>query len=98
MYGISFLGDDTSLFYLWYCSCIVIVAGQMCVHLAAIGGHVDVLRHLMWFGANINARVSISAVLRFDAITGMRQYEFIVWSLHQLVNETAIHFLSCVLH
>lgn len=30
--------------------------GQMCVHLAAIGGHVDVLRHLIWFGANINAR------------------------------------------
>ncbi|XP_069676353.1 NF-kappa-B inhibitor cactus isoform X2 [Periplaneta americana] len=30
--------------------------GQMCVHLAAIGGHVDVLRHLVWFGANINAR------------------------------------------
>jgi hypothetical protein len=35
----------------------------MCVHLAAIGGHVDVLRHLVWFGANINARVSISVVL-----------------------------------
>ncbi|KDR19700.1 NF-kappa-B inhibitor cactus [Zootermopsis nevadensis] len=30
--------------------------GQMCVHLAAIGGHVDILRHLVWFGANINAR------------------------------------------
>jgi len=35
----------------------------MCVHLAAIGGHVDVLRHLIWFGANINARVSIAVVL-----------------------------------
>lgn len=34
----------------------------MCVHLAAIGGHVDVLRHLVWFGANINARVSIFIV------------------------------------
>jgi hypothetical protein len=41
---------------------IVVFAGQMCVHLAAIGGHVDVLRHLVWFGANINARVSISAI------------------------------------
>ncbi|PNF37277.1 hypothetical protein B7P43_G00429 [Cryptotermes secundus] len=30
--------------------------GQTCIHLAAIGGHVDVLRHLVWFGANINAR------------------------------------------
>lgn len=30
--------------------------GQMCVHLAAMGQHVDVLRHLVWFGANINAR------------------------------------------
>nr|CAD7454305.1 unnamed protein product [Timema tahoe] len=29
---------------------------QMCVHLAALGGHVEVLRHLVWFGANINAR------------------------------------------
>lgn len=41
---------------------VVVFAGQMCVHLAAIGGHVDVLRHLVWFGANINARVSIFVV------------------------------------
>lgn len=30
--------------------------GQTCVHVAAIGGHIDVLRHLMWYGADINAR------------------------------------------
>ncbi|XP_063242720.1 NF-kappa-B inhibitor cactus-like isoform X1 [Bacillus rossius redtenbacheri] len=30
--------------------------GQMCVHLATLGGSVDVLRHLVWFGADINAR------------------------------------------
>ncbi|KAG8231897.1 hypothetical protein J437_LFUL011730 [Ladona fulva] len=30
--------------------------GQMCVHLAAIGGNLDVLRHLVCFGANVNAR------------------------------------------
>lgn len=30
--------------------------GQMCVHLAASFGYVDVLRHLVWFGADINAR------------------------------------------
>ncbi|RZC34589.1 cactus isoform 2 [Asbolus verrucosus] len=30
--------------------------GQTCVHVAAIGGHVDVLRHLVWYGADINAR------------------------------------------
>lgn len=30
--------------------------GQMCVHLAALGGYVDILRHLVWLGANINAR------------------------------------------
>ncbi|KAJ3644367.1 hypothetical protein Zmor_027032 [Zophobas morio] len=30
--------------------------GQTCVHVAAIGGHIDVLRHLVWYGADINAR------------------------------------------
>ncbi|XP_067010124.2 NF-kappa-B inhibitor cactus isoform X2 [Anabrus simplex] len=30
--------------------------GQMCIHLAAQHGHIDVLRHLLWFGANINAK------------------------------------------
>ncbi|KAJ9601000.1 hypothetical protein L9F63_000838 [Diploptera punctata] len=30
--------------------------GQMCVHLAALGGYEDVLRHLIWCGANINVR------------------------------------------
>ncbi|XP_018334475.1 NF-kappa-B inhibitor cactus [Agrilus planipennis] len=30
--------------------------GQTCVHVAAINGHVDVLRHLVWYGADINAR------------------------------------------
>ncbi|XP_017774370.1 PREDICTED: NF-kappa-B inhibitor cactus [Nicrophorus vespilloides] len=30
--------------------------GQTCVHLAALNGHVDVLRHLVWYGADINAR------------------------------------------
>lgn len=30
--------------------------GQTCVHLAALGGHIDILRNLVWFGANINAR------------------------------------------
>ncbi|XP_055849826.1 NF-kappa-B inhibitor cactus [Episyrphus balteatus] len=30
--------------------------GERCVHLAAQGGHIDILRHLVWFGADINAR------------------------------------------
>ncbi|XP_059485470.1 NF-kappa-B inhibitor cactus-like isoform X2 [Neocloeon triangulifer] len=30
--------------------------GQHCVHLAAAGDHADVLRRLVWAGANINAR------------------------------------------
>ncbi|CAB3369242.1 Hypothetical predicted protein [Cloeon dipterum] len=30
--------------------------GQLCVHLAAAGDHADVLRRLVWAGANINAR------------------------------------------
>lgn len=30
--------------------------GQMCVHLAATGGNLDVLRYLVYFGANVNAR------------------------------------------
>lgn len=30
--------------------------GERCVHLAAQGGHIDILRHLVWFGVDINAR------------------------------------------
>lgn len=30
--------------------------GQTSVHMAAIYGHIDVLRHLVWCGADINAR------------------------------------------
>uniref|UniRef100_A0A1B6LNK1 Uncharacterized protein n=1 Tax=Graphocephala atropunctata TaxID=36148 RepID=A0A1B6LNK1_9HEMI len=30
--------------------------GQTCVHLAALNSNVDILRHLLWFGADINAK------------------------------------------
>ncbi|XP_046663623.1 NF-kappa-B inhibitor cactus-like isoform X2 [Homalodisca vitripennis] len=30
--------------------------GQTCVHLAALNGNVEILRHLLWFGADINAK------------------------------------------
>ncbi|XP_056637822.1 NF-kappa-B inhibitor cactus [Diorhabda sublineata] len=30
--------------------------GQTCVHVASMHGHVEVLRHLIWYGANVNAR------------------------------------------
>lgn len=30
--------------------------GEACVHLAAKEGHINILRHLTWFGADINAR------------------------------------------
>lgn len=30
--------------------------GQTCAHVAALNGHIDVLRHLVWYGADINAR------------------------------------------
>lgn len=32
------------------------VAGETCVHVAAIHGNIEVLRHLIWYGANVNAR------------------------------------------
>jgi len=35
-----------------------IFAGERCVHLAAEGGHIDILRILVSHGADINARVS----------------------------------------
>lgn len=35
----------------------------MCVHLAAKEGHIDVLRHLAWFGADMNARVSFLSLI-----------------------------------
>ncbi|KAK9890890.1 hypothetical protein WA026_012232 [Henosepilachna vigintioctopunctata] len=30
--------------------------GQTCVHVAALRGNVEIMRHLIWYGANINAR------------------------------------------
>lgn len=30
--------------------------GQTCVHVAAMHGHAEVLKHLVWYGANVNAR------------------------------------------
>uniref|UniRef100_A0A1B6GZW1 Uncharacterized protein n=1 Tax=Cuerna arida TaxID=1464854 RepID=A0A1B6GZW1_9HEMI len=30
--------------------------GQTCVHLAALNGNIEILRHLLWFGADINAK------------------------------------------
>ncbi|KAL3269475.1 hypothetical protein HHI36_008544 [Cryptolaemus montrouzieri] len=30
--------------------------GQTCIHVAALNGHIDVLRLLIWHGANVNAR------------------------------------------
>uniref|UniRef100_A0A6P7GZ17 NF-kappa-B inhibitor cactus-like n=1 Tax=Diabrotica virgifera virgifera TaxID=50390 RepID=A0A6P7GZ17_DIAVI len=34
----------------------IFVPGQTCVHVAAMHGHLEVLRNLIWYGANINAR------------------------------------------
>lgn len=53
-YGInsSYLNvDDGTIF-----NNVLFVTGQTCVHVAAQGGHVDVLRHLVSHGADINAR------------------------------------------
>ncbi|XP_042232420.1 NF-kappa-B inhibitor alpha-like [Homarus americanus] len=30
--------------------------GQTCIHVAALGGHKEILQHLTWYGADINAR------------------------------------------
>ncbi|KAG8303046.1 hypothetical protein J6590_018508 [Homalodisca vitripennis] len=37
-------------------SLLVTAIGQTCVHLAALNGNVEILRHLLWFGADINAK------------------------------------------
>ncbi|KAF5306205.1 hypothetical protein FQR65_LT07482 [Abscondita terminalis] len=54
--------------------------GQTCVHVAAIYGHVDVLRHLVWNGADINAR------------EGTRGYTALHYALER-VDENMAHFL-----
>lgn len=38
----------------------LIISGERCVHLATQGNHIEILRHLVWYGADINARVSLS--------------------------------------
>ncbi|CAH0555926.1 unnamed protein product [Brassicogethes aeneus] len=54
--------------------------GQTCVHVAASNGHVDVLRHLYWYGANINAR---------EGCSGYTALHFAVENRH----EEAVKFL-----
>lgn len=59
--------------------------GQTCVHVAAIYGHVDVLRHLVWYGADINAR------------EGTRGYTALHYALER-VDESMAHFLLYECH
>lgn len=54
--------------------------GQTCVHVAAIYGHIDVLRHLVWNGADINAR------------EGTKGYTALHYALER-VDEVMVHFL-----
>lgn len=60
--------------------------GQTCVHLAALNSHVDVLRHLLWFGANVNAREGKSGrtVLHYAVELGLTSV------LHFLLKECPI--------
>ncbi|KAK7075071.1 hypothetical protein SK128_019921 [Halocaridina rubra] len=43
------MGDPTSVVDGGNC-------GQTCIHIAAQGGHKDILQHLTWYGADINAK------------------------------------------
>lgn len=54
--------------------------GQTCVHVAAMYGHIDVLRHLIWNGADINAR------------EGTKGYTALHYALER-VDEQMAHFL-----
>nr|WCL52336.1 NF-kappa-B inhibitor cactus [Gryllodes sigillatus] len=60
--------------------------GQTCVHLAALSSRVDILRHLHWFGANINAREGKSGrtVLHYAVELGLSSV------LHFLLEECAV--------
>lgn len=40
------------------CVYVCFVPGQMCVHVAAAKGHLEAIQTLVYFGADINARVS----------------------------------------
>lgn len=46
-----------------------IVPGQTCVHLAASAGRVELLQMLVFYGADINARVSNNLTSRIDIIS-----------------------------
>ncbi|XP_071445217.1 NF-kappa-B inhibitor cactus-like isoform X2 [Hetaerina americana] len=61
--------------------------GLMCVHLAAAGGNLDVLRHLVWFGANVNAREGKSGrtVLHYGVEMGNRRLT------HFLIEQCPVH-------
>mgnify|MGYP004604968143 CR=1 FL=1 len=43
-----------------------LISGERCVHLAAQAGHIDILRILVLYGADINARVSFFIALKSE--------------------------------
>lgn len=45
------------LFNLYNLDCLYCFLGLTCVHLAALNGNVEILRYLLWYGADINAKV-----------------------------------------
>lgn len=40
-----------------------LISGEVCIHMAAKDRHFDIIRHLVWYGADINARVSFLLTL-----------------------------------
>lgn len=46
-------------FFLFWLMFFFFFAGELCVHIATLGNHIDILRQLMCSGADLNARVCI---------------------------------------
>uniref|UniRef100_A0A0P4WDM5 Uncharacterized protein n=1 Tax=Scylla olivacea TaxID=85551 RepID=A0A0P4WDM5_SCYOL len=53
--------------------------GQTCIHLAAQGGHRDILQHLTWYGADINAREGKSGRTALHYAVEARDPELVVF-------------------
>lgn len=76
-----------------FCCCFV--TGQTCVHVAAIHGNLHVLRHLHWYGADINAREGRSGytALHYAIVNGDEHFaEFLLRECNNKLDVNAITY------
>lgn len=68
-----------------------LVPGQSCVHLAASAGHIEALQALIYFGADVNAKVRRQLLLLIKRMTDEMNDE--IDPFNQIKNNAAVIFI-----